>query len=122
MTMKEIDFEAQVEKEIADTKRIIGRRDSGVASAIALPGDTIYGAVVESLSERTRNTPAQINYLNAYEKALAVFRASSLELRKAIDILSLEERLGTLTTALKDSVSPPEANSGRRTQIEDLRL
>ncbi len=53
---------------------------------------SLYSIVIEQLSDGTRNTPEQLEYLAAYEKALAVFKSASLELRKEMDILTLEKR------------------------------
>ena len=65
------------------------------------PSANLYESVVEELSQGTRNTPGQIKYLEAFETALAVFRAASYELRKKMDVLTLEQRLGSQQQALE---------------------
>lgn len=74
--------------------------------------ETLYSAVVSRLSDNSRNTTEQINYLQAFEKAIAIFRTASLELRKAIDVVSLEGRLEAQMFALNNRVEfkgKPEA-------------
>lgn len=72
--------------------------------------ETLYSVVVSRLSDNSRNTAEQINYLQAFEKSLAIFRTSSLELRKAIDVVSLEERLNAQTAALTDRLGFNKTN------------
>lgn len=64
--------------------------------------ETLYTTVLRELSQGTRNTMAQVEYLQVYEKAVAVFRATALELRKYMDVLTLEQRQGAQLKALED--------------------
>ncbi len=67
---------------------------------------TVYEGALEQYGGGTRNTAAQISYLSAFEKALCVFRAASVELRKEMDVLSLEQRLAAMQP--KEPLSPEE--------------
>ncbi len=82
-TNKEIDLEGKVTQELDIVRRVIGNSN-------------IYSNIIKEISESTRNTAEQVSYLDAYEKALGIFRATSLELRDYIDIRSLKEKLGAL--------------------------
>lgn len=62
---------------------------------------TLYHGILQYFSEGKRNTPEQLRYLDVYEQALAVFRASALELRKAMDVRTLEQRLAVQKNALQ---------------------
>lgn len=89
---KEIDLDASVSAETESVKRIISRATNGSVSVRISKNTLLYVSVVELLSDNTRNTEAQIKYLSAYEQALGVFRSAALEIRKEIDVLSLEQR------------------------------
>src|SRR3989344_4549440 len=93
--INEITLDKYVADEIPEVKKIIKNSYQGQQAASSFSkykSRSIYTSVVESLSDGTRNTGDQLNYFEAFEKALAVFRTSSLELRKAMNILTLEQR------------------------------
>ncbi len=108
----EISLDSYVAADGKKVKEII-RDGAGAArgggQALAKMGRTgsIYAEVVTLFSDNTRNTPSQIRYLEAYETALGVFRASALELRKAMDILTLEQRLAIQTPAAESQKALP---------------
>lgn len=56
---------------------------------------TLYSVVNAEISENTRLSAKQIEYLTVFEQALGLFRTTALELRKQMDVMSLEQRLGT---------------------------
>ena len=128
-TNKEINLDSQVESDLPNVRKIIAR------SLVPSPEDetkssSLYSAIIEEFSEGTRSTPAQISYLDAYEKASTVFRAASLELRKSMDVLTLEQRLAAHLRCPVESISAhlsPELISGgvselgqQKNQIRDL--
>jgi len=62
----------------------------------SIKGSDVYRIVLEMFSGGTKNTPAQLQCLSSLEEAIGIFSLASLELRKAMDILSLEQRLSHL--------------------------
>ena len=78
-----IELDKNVAEDIPNAQRIISRA-----------GETLYTVTLNHVANGTRNTPAQLDYLGAYETALAVFRTAGKELRKAMDVLTLEQLLG----------------------------
>ncbi len=94
---KEISLDEQVSLELDQVKNIIKTTDAGTAGkARAMQAKTFYNTIIEEVSDGTRNTATQIEYTQAFEKALAVFRTASLELRKSMDVLTLEQKLKSL--------------------------
>ena len=87
--MIEITFGQDIEEEIKATQELI--RDEQTYGKNS--SESLYGLVTREFSAGKRNTSAQIHYLEAYENALAVFRASSRAVRKEMDILTLEQRV-----------------------------
>jgi hypothetical protein len=119
--IKEIDLNADVEKERTKTRELV--RDT-----LSIQGKTrrnLYTSVVDELSDRTRSNPSQIGYLDVYETALSVFRTSALKLREEIDELTLEERLAGLVRAIEtpETVLGAEASAlaGRKSEADNLR-
>ncbi len=111
-----IELDQQVEDEVRKVKEIISaipkdRVQSRIAR-ISMGGETLYSLTLEKLSDNTRNTPAQLEYLNAFEIAASVFRAASLELRKGMDILALEQRYGAQLDAREERAAIRENGTG----------
>lgn len=65
--------------------------------------ENLYKLVVDELSNGTRSNKEQLGYLEILEQALGVFRVAALELRKEMDVLTLEQRLG-----MHLQIAPPE--------------
>lgn len=89
------------EAELNAVKEIISRTAS--RNRLAQKGGagrSLYEVVVGELSNSSRNTEKQIEYLSVFEQAAALFRSAALELRKAMDILTLEQRLGAQREAI----------------------
>ena len=100
--MNELTIDPFIEEEQKAVKRIIvGSQESG-SSLRRLNSSTLYSVVLDKLTGNTRNTPEQITYLSAYEIAAAVFRASALELRKCMDILTLEQSLAAQRKVIEE--------------------
>ncbi|MBI5148457.1 AAA family ATPase, partial [Candidatus Pacearchaeota archaeon] len=100
MTNKEITLDKQVEEDIEKVKEIVSRAYF-IPNGKKEKARTLYSAVNEQLSNGTRNSGQQINYLEAYENTLSVFRAASYELRKEMDVLTLEQKLGAEEKSLE---------------------
>lgn len=101
---KEISLDEQVSLELNQVKNIIKITDAGIAGkARARQAKTFYNTIIEEVSDGTRNTATQIEYAQAFEKALAVFRTASLELRKNMDVLTLEQKLKSLEIEAQSS-------------------
>ncbi len=100
---KEISLDEQVLLETDSVKEIIKTTD-----IIGKPRrqKTFYSTIIEEISNGTRNTPAQVSYTQAFEGSLAVFRAAALELRKGMDILTLEQKLKSIEVEAQN----PEAD------------
>ncbi|MBI3334754.1 AAA family ATPase [Candidatus Pacearchaeota archaeon] len=95
----------------------IQRVSGGAAKKIEDMG-SLYETVIAALSDGTRNTPVQLTYLDAFEQAVGVFRASSLELRKAMNILTLEQRIAA-AYQLRDQLTSVSADKpGDKTGLE----
>ncbi len=90
----ELSIDQAVEKDIDSVKKIISQTKSGTRA-----GTTLYELVTEELSDGTRNTSTQIEYLSAFERAVSAFRCAAYELRKQMDVLTLEQRLRSQQTA-----------------------
>ncbi len=101
MNPKEINLDSQVKSELEKVKQIISETTSSKAPKRLQLGDTFYTAVVKEFSEGTRNTPEQIDYIEAFEKAATVFKTASVALRTEMDILTLEQRLGALKQGIE---------------------
>ncbi|MEK6845460.1 MAG: hypothetical protein AABY26_01770, partial [Nanoarchaeota archaeon] len=65
--------------------------------------ENLYRLVVDELSNGTRSNKEQLGYLEVLEQTLGVFRVAALELRKEMDVLTLEQRLG-----MHLQIVPPE--------------
>src|SRR3989338_6972492 len=96
--MKEIILDELVPEDIPAVKKIIATQAEDAKRRPAVK--SLYSRVVDELSNGTRNTTAQIGYLEALEKSIAVFRTASLELRKHMDVQTLEQRLLAVHQAL----------------------
>lgn len=70
---------------------------------------SLYAKVIELFSEGTRNSHTQIEYLMTYETAIATFRAAALEIRKSMDILTLEQRLEAQRSLARDESEPSKS-------------
>ncbi len=103
---KEIDLDQVVIKETNTIKDLI--RDAYIEDTEKVTKRNLYTVVVEELSGNTRNTKDQIAYLDAFEKAVALFRATAMELRRAMDVLTLEQKLSAEKEALKENRKPDE--------------
>jgi len=98
---KEINLDNQVESELEKVKQTISETTSSKAPKRLQMGDTFYTAIVKEFSEGTRNTPEQIDYIEAFEKAVTIFKTASVALRTEMDILTLEQRLGALKQGIE---------------------
>ncbi len=119
MKMKEVTLDKQVGTDLENVQKII--RDSYI---VLNPEDpktktTFYEAVLDKLSDKTRNTPEQIQYLEAYEMAVSVFRAAAYTLREQMDVLTLEHRLETQRIALEDLRAKRQGPVSERTLKAD---
>ncbi len=108
-------LDEKVEAEIGVVKSIVKNPDK-TPEALLNRHSSLYGIVVDYISGGTRNTGAQLEYLSAYEQALAVFKVASLELRREMDILTLEKRLETRASAVS---KPRKGKDGLETQIAE---
>jgi hypothetical protein len=84
-------------KTIARLRRMESDHEPGHSSS------GIYNIVLEELAHGRRNPSDEIKSLDAYENSLSVFRVSALELRKAMDVMSLEQRLDSLRKVLVEN-------------------
>lgn len=64
--------------------------------------DNLYNYIVRELSNNTRNTEEQLKYLNVFETALSVYRASALSIRTELDVLGQEYLLETQKKSVDD--------------------
>jgi hypothetical protein len=90
--MSEVVLDRAVEEEVGPVRALI-------ASAAGGDGRTLYGVTLEDLALGTRNTAAQLACLEAFERAVAVFRCAALSLREAMDVLTLEQRRAATSEA-----------------------
>lgn len=104
MAVRTVTLDEQVAAEIGQVK-------ANIAKALVPRGRgvSLYDVVVQELSDGTRNTPAQLRYLDAYEQALAVFRAAAYQLRLEMDVLGLEQRLEARQNAASQDNESPDA-------------
>lgn len=121
-----ITLDEKVENDVADVQRLIAstapsdaaERDIAQLRATAarmprlsqeaIAGQTFYSEVVRRVSQGTRSTAQQVEYLDAYEHALSVFRIASRELRTTMDVLTLENRLAAQKSSLEARNLPTE--------------
>jgi hypothetical protein len=94
---REIILDEEVANDLKSVRAIVSKAGTKRAET---GGRNLYTAIVEQLSEGTRQTEKQLDYLNIYEKALSVFRTASFNLRTAMDTQTLQERLGVLEESL----------------------
>ncbi|MBT5271823.1 AAA family ATPase [Candidatus Woesearchaeota archaeon] len=108
---KEIELDKQIQENLEQVRYVI--RDTNLPTTKPSRAERILGKsenpnlyeqIISELSEGTRNTPDQLNFLNAYETALSVFRTVALELRKEMDIITLEQRLNAQERAVQDKI------------------
>lgn len=85
------ELELDVSEEIDLVKEIT--RDTRYLDKKAGSVTNLYNAVVDSLSKGTMNSSQQVEYLDAFHNATALFRVTSLKLREKMDILTLEQLL-----------------------------
>ncbi len=109
--ISEMELDKLVEPEIPLVRKII-------AGETRIRSQNLYDAVVRELSEGTRNTPEQLSYLGAYETAVAIFRAAALEIRKFMDVMTLEQRLDAHIQTLRD-YEAAKASVGAAPKQED---
>ncbi|MBI5066195.1 AAA family ATPase [Candidatus Woesearchaeota archaeon] len=88
---KEIIIDQKVNEDLEKIKKLISQNP-----------ENAYTEILKLYSADTRNTSQQIEYLSAFEQAIGVFRNASLELRKEMDVLTLEQRLGARLRALEE--------------------
>ena len=100
--MKEITIDAFIEEEQKTVQRIITGFQEGVSPSFRRTNQSLYTVVLDKFTQNTRNTPQQIEYLSAYEIGVSVFRATALELRKKMDILTLEQTLASQKKAIEE--------------------
>lgn len=126
---KEIKLDQLIETETTKVMKLISLPIMAVPRAASRtarlePIDlTLYQKVLREFSDSTRNSPDQIKCLQAYETALAVFRVTALELRKEMDVLTLEQQIGA-QEVLQERLAPlPEATETKTVepvkQIDD---
>lgn len=102
----------RITADLERTRLIIAKTsvDESGAGARVLPKKSLYYVVLGELSQDTRNTSAQIQYLDTFECALSVFRTAALELRTIMDVLTLEQRLGAQQQAAKAQEQQPASS------------
>lgn len=117
---REIILDEQVQKDLNDTKKIIS---TSIPQQGAKGDDgnyeNLYDTTIRLLSDSTRTNQNQLGYLEAFEKAVSVFRESSLSLRKAMDTQTLVERLGVLEAAVQEMDLRRETR--RTTRLEEIK-
>lgn len=92
--IKEITLDAMMNEESRAVQCVVRDEQRYLAqSQNYQPTDSLYRFILKNIAENTRNTAQQLTYFEAYERALAVFRLGSVELRKEMDIITLEQRL-----------------------------
>src|SRR3989344_4820057 len=119
--MAERNLDAVVAEDLRAVRGIIAKSRAQVGEAVV----SLYRGVLGALADGTRNTPAQITMLDAYEQAVGVFRAAALGLRTDMDVLTMEQRLSVQRQALAAQptlATPPtaEAAGAIRTEIDGL--
>jgi hypothetical protein len=82
-------------------------------------GENLYNAIVSRLSHNTRLTAAQVSYLEGYEYVLGVFKAASVELRREMDILGLEQRLDSLVHSMKSRNHVPDEAKSEAARLQN---
>ena len=92
---KTIVLDDEIAEDLQQVRRIVSNIPANAGPSLSSFMPSLYKTVIEELSDSIRNTPSQIEYLSAYESALSVFRVASLELRRGMDILTLEQRLSS---------------------------
>lgn len=97
--MTEIRLDEDIASELVATQKLIA-------------SEFVYKTIVDELCSGTRNTPAQLSCLDALEQSIAVFRTASLQLRKGMDVLTLEARL---SAAQQAQPTPAEVGSIQQT-------
>ena len=103
-----INLDALVEEDTTLVKKIIASTNTlNQVPSRPLGGyvpkvSNIYTEVIENLGDGARNNQIQIEYLSAFETALGIFRQASTEIRRKMDIVSLEQRLETQEANLKE--------------------
>ncbi|MDO8556712.1 MAG: AAA family ATPase [Nanoarchaeota archaeon] len=78
--------------------------------------DNLYLLTTKAFSRDTRNTPAQIQTLDVYERALAIFRTAAKELRTDMTIVNLEEKLASYQQTRREQGQPIEDAETQRQQ------
>jgi SpoVK/Ycf46/Vps4 family AAA+-type ATPase len=62
----------------------------------------LYTLIFEELTDSTKNSVDQVNYLEILEEVLTVFKTTSLSLREEMNIVGMKERLASLEQSFKD--------------------
>src|SRR3989338_4805565 len=84
-TVKTIVSTTTIQEETQTTGLLALQRRTSQPNPQTIP---FYQLVIDEFAQNTRNTTSQIQYLDAFEKAVAVFRSTALELRKTMGVLS----------------------------------
>ncbi len=72
-------------------------RNLSGSTSTTFGSSTLYQVILDELSLGTRNTPTQLELIDAYENAVSIFRTTALALRTEMDTLTLEQKLSALT-------------------------
>src|SRR3989339_486080 len=101
-TVKTIVSTTTIQEETQTTGLLALQRRTSQPNPQTIP---FYQLVIDEFAQNTRNTTSQIQYLDAFEKAVAVFRSTALELRKTMGVLSLEQRLASLEQGIQPTAA-----------------
>jgi len=109
-----IELDQLVEEDLDNVQEIITAVTPGPRAPQVLRG-TLYKTVIKEFTDDPKIIEVPTTYvaayqegldvfstLRAYEQAVAVFRTAALELRKEMDVLTLEQRLGARQRALEE--------------------
>ena len=106
-TVKTIVSTTTIQEETQTTGLLALQRRTSQPNPQTIP---FYQLVIDEFAQNTRNTTSQIQYLDAFEKAVAVFRSTALELRKTMGVLSLEQRLASLEQGIQPTAAEQQTS------------
>ncbi|MBM3199428.1 AAA family ATPase [Candidatus Woesearchaeota archaeon] len=118
-------LDEQVLLETDDVARIIkstGIDTASKANVKRAPIKNFYSIIFEDLAHNTVNTTAQHDYVQAFTDTVAVFRTAALEIRKCMDVLTLEQKLGSMIEEKKEAEeqdNPSHEAEALKKQIAD---
>ena len=95
-----------VNNDLEKVRKIISNTGLDKSLPNRQPSETLYKVVNRELRDDTRLSDDQNKYLSIFETATAVFRTAAVDLRKAMDVYTLEERLNAKNAAAKDETDP----------------